>query len=41
MRFADLLEKGGPKMWGGFMDELRVLHLGKRARGAAEEGVIC
>ena len=30
---AELLEKGGPKMWEEFMDELRVLHLGKRAKG--------
>jgi DNA-binding HxlR family transcriptional regulator len=32
---AELLEKGGPQMWSEFMDELRVLHLGKRAKGAA------
>lgn len=29
---AELLEKGGPKLWDAFMDELRVLHLGKPAR---------
>jgi hypothetical protein len=34
MRFAVLPEKGGPKMWGEFMDELRALHLGKRAKRA-------
>lgn len=31
---ADLLEKGGPKLWDEFMDELRVLHLGKKSRNA-------
>ncbi len=31
---AELLEKGGPAMWAEFMDELRVLHLGKRAKGS-------
>lgn len=31
---AELLEKGGPKMWDAFMDDLRVLHLGKKARGS-------
>jgi len=31
---AELLEKGGPKMWEEFMEDLRVLHLGKRAKGA-------
>ena len=25
---AELLEAGGPEMWGGFMDELRETHLG-------------
>lgn len=30
---AELLEKGGPKMWGEFMDELRTLHLGRKAKG--------
>jgi hypothetical protein len=25
---AQLLEEGGPKMWGAFMAELRALHLG-------------
>lgn len=29
---AELLEKGGPAMWSEFMDELRVLHLGKRPK---------
>jgi DNA-binding HxlR family transcriptional regulator len=31
---AELLEKGGPQMWSEFMDELRVLHLGKKAKGS-------
>ncbi|NLR98909.1 helix-turn-helix transcriptional regulator [Rhizobium sp. P38BS-XIX] len=26
---AELLENGGPKLWGDFMDELRAQHLGK------------
>ena len=30
---AELLEKGGPKMWDEFMDELRVLHLGAKPKG--------
>lgn len=30
---AELLEKGGPKLWAEFMDELRVLHLGKKPKG--------
>lgn len=30
---AELLEKGGPKMWDEFMDELRTLHLGKKTKG--------
>ena len=33
---AELLEKGGPKLWAEFMDELRTTHLGatkKRRRG--------
>src|ERR1700742_3170559 len=25
---AQLLEEGGPKLWAGFMDELRAIHLG-------------
>ena len=29
---AELLEQGGPKLWGEFMDELRVLHLGARPK---------
>jgi DNA-binding HxlR family transcriptional regulator len=29
---AELLEKGGPQMWGEFMDELRVLHLGRKPK---------
>jgi DNA-binding HxlR family transcriptional regulator len=35
---AKMLEEGGPKLWGEFMDELRALHLGrggKRASGRA------
>ncbi|WP_339861131.1 helix-turn-helix domain-containing protein [Thalassospira alkalitolerans] len=28
---AQLLEEGGPKMWDGFMDELRHIHLGQPA----------
>ncbi|MDW6021539.1 helix-turn-helix domain-containing protein [Mesorhizobium sp. BAC0120] len=28
---AELLEEGGPEMWGAFMDELRHIHLGKPA----------
>lgn len=39
MRFAVLLEKGGPKMWGEFMDELRALHLGKRVKQARRRKV--
>jgi DNA-binding HxlR family transcriptional regulator len=27
---AELLERGGPELWAGFMDELRAQHLGKR-----------
>lgn len=27
---AQLLEEGGPRMWEGFMEELRYLHLGRR-----------
>jgi DNA-binding HxlR family transcriptional regulator len=30
---AEILEKGGPKMWNAFMDELRSLHLGAPRRG--------
>jgi DNA-binding HxlR family transcriptional regulator len=30
---AQLLEEGGPKMWAGFMDELRTLHLGAPPNG--------
>jgi DNA-binding HxlR family transcriptional regulator len=30
---AELLEKGGPRMWNAFMAELRELHLGKKRRG--------
>jgi DNA-binding HxlR family transcriptional regulator len=30
---AELLEKGGPRLWDEFMDELRVLHLGAKPRG--------
>jgi DNA-binding HxlR family transcriptional regulator len=30
---AELLEKGGPRMWDAFMAELRELHLGKKRRG--------
>jgi DNA-binding HxlR family transcriptional regulator len=32
---AEILEEGGPALWGDFMDELRVLHLGAKpkARG--------
>jgi DNA-binding HxlR family transcriptional regulator len=30
---AEVLEKGGPKMWNAFMDELRSLHLGGPRRG--------
>lgn len=30
---AELLEKGGPKLWDEFMDELRVLHLGAKPKG--------
>ncbi|HZP74716.1 MAG TPA: helix-turn-helix domain-containing protein [Pseudolabrys sp.] len=29
---AHLLDKGGPKLWAEFMDELRVLHLGARRK---------
>jgi DNA-binding HxlR family transcriptional regulator len=29
---AELLEKGGPRMWAAYMSELRALHLGKRRR---------
>jgi DNA-binding HxlR family transcriptional regulator len=29
---AELLEKGGPKLWEEFMDELRVLHLGAKPK---------
>jgi DNA-binding HxlR family transcriptional regulator len=32
---AELLEQGGPPMWGAFMDELRMLHLGAAAKGAS------
>ena len=28
---AQILEEGGPKLWARFMDELRHLHLGRRA----------
>lgn len=31
---AELLDKGGPKMWAEFMDELRETHLGKKRRGS-------
>jgi DNA-binding HxlR family transcriptional regulator len=31
---AELLETGGTKMWDAFMDDLRVLHLGKKAKGS-------
>jgi DNA-binding HxlR family transcriptional regulator len=31
---AELLEKGGPEMWQAFMEELRVSHLGRKARGS-------
>jgi DNA-binding HxlR family transcriptional regulator len=38
---ARLLFEGGPPMWEQFMDELRVLHLGKRpARAAAGPSVL-
>ena len=30
---AELLEKGGPKLWEEFMGELRVLHLGAKPQG--------
>jgi DNA-binding HxlR family transcriptional regulator len=30
---AQLLEEGGPKLWGEFMDELRELHLGVKRKG--------
>jgi DNA-binding HxlR family transcriptional regulator len=30
---AELLEKGGPKLWDEFMDDLRVLHLGAKPKG--------
>jgi DNA-binding HxlR family transcriptional regulator len=32
---AKLLEDGGPPMWDAFMDELRMLHLGARSKGAS------
>jgi len=32
---AQLLEEGGPRMWADFMEELRTLHLGKKARPGA------
>jgi DNA-binding HxlR family transcriptional regulator len=31
---AELLEKGGPKLWSQFMDELREIHLGKKRKRA-------
>jgi hypothetical protein len=36
---AELLEKGGPSLWGALMDELRYLHLGapRPARSAFGE----
>lgn len=30
---AELLERGGPRMWSAFMAELRAEHLGKKRRG--------
>ena len=30
---AQLLEEGGPQMWGAFMDDLRRLHLGRPGEG--------
>jgi DNA-binding HxlR family transcriptional regulator len=32
---ARMLEEGGPKLWGEFMDELRALHLGRGAKRAS------
>jgi DNA-binding HxlR family transcriptional regulator len=32
---AELLEDGGPKLWAGFMDELRTIHLGAPPKGAS------
>lgn len=37
---AELLEQGGPALWGEFMDELRVLHLGARLRVKKAPGVL-
>jgi DNA-binding HxlR family transcriptional regulator len=31
---AELLEQGGQKLWDEFMEELRVLHLGKKPKGS-------
>ena len=36
---AELLERGGPKMWADFMDELRETHLGKAKRRQSKPSV--
>src|SRR5882672_4804556 len=36
---AQLLEKGGPKLWAEFMDELREIHLGVKRRRKARPSV--
>jgi DNA-binding HxlR family transcriptional regulator len=36
---AKLLRDGGPKMWAGFMDELRETHLGAKRKRKAGPGV--
>jgi DNA-binding HxlR family transcriptional regulator len=33
---AEVLERGGPRMWNAFMAELREVHLGKRRRGTRQ-----
>ena len=36
---AQLLEEGGARLWADFMNELRVLHLGAKPRGAGKPSV--
>jgi DNA-binding HxlR family transcriptional regulator len=33
---AEVLERGGPRMWNAFMAELREVHLGKKRRGTRQ-----
>jgi len=36
---AELLEQGGPKLWGEFMEELREIHLGAKRRRKSRRSV--